>query len=247
MFQVVLLASWPVTGHRKESDSILFAPFFQVVIHVDKSLPEPSLFQAGQFHLPQSVLMWEVLQCLNHLCGLSLEFPCYVHVSLVMRSPELDNSTPGVASPMLSRGEGSPPSASWLYMLIQPKIPLTFFLTRTHCWLRYSMVSTRTSRSSPVKLLSSWAAPSTYLDAHFPDAGFNTSSYWTSWDSCQPSLSRSLTVAAQLSGISATISSILSSANLLRVHSAPSSKWLMKMVNRTRRNIGPWGTPLTSN
>jgi len=42
------------------------------------------------------------------------------------------------------------------------------------------------------------------------------------------------------------VTQVVSSANLLRVHSVPSSRSLMKMLNRTGPSTDPWGTPLVS-
>ncbi|KAK4806792.1 hypothetical protein QYF61_005588 [Mycteria americana] len=60
------------------------------------------------------------------------------------------------------------------------------------------------------------------------------------------SLFRSLWMAARSSAISATPPTFVSPANLLRVHSAPSSRSLMKMLNRTGPSIDPWATPLVT-
>jgi len=48
-------------------------------------------------------------------------------------------------------------------------------------------------------------------------------------------------MAAQLSGVSTTPSSFMSSADLLRVHSIPSSRSLMKKLNKTGPSTDPWG------
>lgn len=58
------------------------------------------------------------------------------------------------------------------------------------------------------------------------------------------SLSRSLWMIATPSSVSATTSSLTSPANLQRAHSAPSSRLLMKMLNRVLRSIDSWGAPL---
>ncbi|KAK4830496.1 hypothetical protein QYF61_011409 [Mycteria americana] len=58
------------------------------------------------------------------------------------------------------------------------------------------------------------------------------------------SLLRSLWTLAQSFGVSATRPSFATSANLLRVNSAPSSRPLMKMLNSAGPSINPRGTPL---
>ncbi|KAK4825634.1 hypothetical protein QYF61_001419, partial [Mycteria americana] len=57
--------------------------------------------------------------------------------------------------------------------------------------------------------------------------------------SLEPSLDGSVT-----SAVSATPPSLASFANLLRIHSAPSSSSLMNMLNRTGPSTDPWGTLL---
>jgi len=53
-------------------------------------------------------------------------------------------------------------------------------------------------------------------------------------------------MAAQLHGVSVTLPSFASSANLLRVNSIPSSRSLMRMLNKTQPSTNPWGTPLVT-
>jgi len=57
-------------------------------------------------------------------------------------------------------------------------------------------------------------------------------------------LSRFLRMASLLSSMSALSPSLVSSANLLRLHSIPSSRSLIKMLNRSGPSSEPWGTPL---
>ncbi|PKU42357.1 rna-directed dna polymerase from mobile element jockey- hypothetical protein [Limosa lapponica baueri] len=59
-------------------------------------------------------------------------------------------------------------------------------------------------------------------------------------------LSRSRWMAAQSSGVSASPPSLVSSANLLRIHSVLSSRSLINMLNKTGPSIDPWGTPLVT-
>jgi len=50
-------------------------------------------------------------------------------------------------------------------------------------------------------------------------------------------------MAAQPAGVSTTPPSLVSPANLLRVHSNSSSRSLMKKLNKTGPSTDPWGTP----
>ena len=70
--------------------------------------PEPSLLQTKQSHLSQPLIIRDMLQSFHHLCGPSLYSLQSVHVSHTGK-PRTGHSTPGVASPLQSRGEGSPP------------------------------------------------------------------------------------------------------------------------------------------
>ena len=74
--------------------------------------PQPSLLQAEQPQLSQPVLIGEVLQPLNHLCGLlwthsnrSVSFLCWGLQSWTR--------TPDGLSPERNRGAESPPSICW--------------------------------------------------------------------------------------------------------------------------------------
>lgn len=74
-------------------------------------------------------------QTLNYLCGLSLDFLQYVHISLVLRSPELD--------PVLRRGpiraeqkrRITPLDFLAILSLMQARIPFAAFAVKTHGWL----------------------------------------------------------------------------------------------------------------
>lgn len=72
--------------------------------------PEPALLQAGQSQLSQPLLMAEMLQSLHHLDGPVLGSLQSVPVSCTGQ-PSSGPSTPGLASLVWSRAEGSPPSA----------------------------------------------------------------------------------------------------------------------------------------
>ena len=52
--------------------------------------PEPSLLQAEQSQLSQPLLIGQMLQPLNHLCGPSLDSLQHDHVTFVLESPDLD-------------------------------------------------------------------------------------------------------------------------------------------------------------
>lgn len=61
-------------------------------------------------------------------------------------------------------------------------LSLVFFAARACCWLIFSLVYTKTLRSSPAKLLSSWVA----LDYSSSVTGLSTFLCFPSRSSCQP-------------------------------------------------------------
>jgi len=112
VFQFVPIVSGPITGHHwKKPGPILFAPLFQMFIDI-KKITLSLLFSGSQ-----SFLKGQMLQSLNEFSGSLLDSFQYVHVSAVLGSPELYIATPYVASPVLSRGEGSPPLTCWQYFV----------------------------------------------------------------------------------------------------------------------------------
>lgn len=65
-------------------------PPFKYFLHADEICPKPSPLQVKLSQLPQPFLIGEVLQSLNHPCGLLWDSFQYAHVSLLLGSPELD-------------------------------------------------------------------------------------------------------------------------------------------------------------
>ena len=65
------------------------------------------------------------------------------------------------------------------------------------------------------------------------------------WAHCS-SLSRSLWMASHPSGVLTVSQNLLSSVNLLRVHSIPPLMSLMKIYKFASPSTDPWGTPLTT-
>lgn len=97
VLQFVPIASCPVTGHHwKEPGSTFFTPFNCKECGIPSGIytvwsypPEPSLLHAEQSHLSQPSVTGEVLQSLS---SPSLSSPQYVHVSPLLRTPELNTS-----------------------------------------------------------------------------------------------------------------------------------------------------------
>jgi len=126
-----------------------------------------------------------------------------------------------------------------------------YFATRAYCWIMVNLLSTTIPRSLSAELLSSRSAPNLNwcmcLFLHWcktPHLSFlNLIRFLSAQLS---SLSRSCWMVAQPSGGSATPHSFVSSSNLLRVDSNPSSRSLMKILNMTRLVTDPWGTLLVT-
>lgn len=106
----------------------------------------------------------------------------------------------------------------------------------------FSLVSPRTPRSYPVKLLSSWAVPSIYF-FFSPGAGFGISPCWISLGSCQP-ISQGRWCPCDGNMTLWYQPSFMFSEKFLIVCSASSSRSLMKIVKGL--SIDPWDTRLVT-
>lgn len=170
--------------------------------------------QTEQSQLSHPVFIWKMLQSLSHLCGPLLGSLQYVHVSLVPVRPVL-NSTP--ARPLqcwAGRKDVLPPAVGSLgccCLFCQEGA----FLAPWWCMGLF---------------LSRWRTE------HFPLLNFKRS-----FSAQFPSLSRSLSMTAQPSGVWATPHNLLS-ADLLRVSSVPVCSSLMELLNCLGHSIDPWGT-----
>jgi len=112
-----------------------------------------------------------------------------------------------------------------------------------------NLSSTRTPRSLSAELLSAGQPPYWSMGLFLPRGRTLHLPLWnfTGFLCAQlSSLSRSRWMAAQLSGVSATPPSFVSSANSLRVHSVPSSRSLMSQWNKAAPSTDPCGTPLAT-
>lgn len=126
MFQFVPTPSCPVTGHWwQEPGSIFFAAPLQMMIRVDKSLPELSFLLAKQSLLPHPLLIREVLQSLNPFVAFSWT-PSSVCVS---HTGHWDAQNWAL---LLWVVKGRITSVT---LLLQP-VPLAWCVA--HCWLLFS-------------------------------------------------------------------------------------------------------------
>lgn len=86
LFQFVPLFLLLATTEKSQAPSSLHPPFRNSYMLIRSS--EPSLLQAKQFQLSQPFFIGEMLHSFNYLYGYSLYSFKYVHISLVLRSPE---------------------------------------------------------------------------------------------------------------------------------------------------------------
>lgn len=170
----------------------------------------------------------------------------------VLRNPELASmatyleyihSTPGMNSAVLSTEEGSPASiCQQHYSQSSPGYHLLFLpWGKAHGSCSFQCPSAPWAFSVHC-FLSGWH-PSIYYCK-----GFLMPLCGAPWG-CSPyfsSFSRSLSVAAWLSGVSATALSFALSVKLLRVNSATSSRLLQKTLKRISPSMDNWDTPLVT-
>lgn len=124
---------------------------------------------------------------------------------------------------------------------MQPRTPTPFFVARTHCWLTFSLASTRTPRSFSSCLLSStsWCLR-LFLPRrralHFPVELHEV-----------PLGPFVRPVAVSPAGSTALWHISRSSQfRVISKLSATSSRPLMKTLNRTRPSVDPWGAALVT-
>lgn len=144
-------ASLCITLHLDKSGFIFFD---EMVVDANKVSFSASLLQAEQCQLSRRLLIKELLQALDHLCGFSLKSLLSVLVSLVPGRPELDTVFQMCLTRAAQAGRISSLGLLAIFCLMQPGIPLAFFARRAHCWLMVNLSPTRISRSFPTKLLS---------------------------------------------------------------------------------------------
>ena len=128
------------------------------------------------------------------------------------------------------------PAATLLVM--EPRIPMAFQAARAHSQIMSRFSPIRTSKSFSAGLLSRSSSPSQYSYLGLPRLKCNTlhlallhlmTLSWAHFSS----LSRSPSMVSLPYIILTTPVSLMSSANLLRVHSIPQSKLLIKMLKST--------------
>ncbi|KAK4810954.1 hypothetical protein QYF61_013362, partial [Mycteria americana] len=188
-----------------------------VFVYIDEIPPEPSLLLAKQSQLSQRFLIREVLQSLHHLRGPSLDSLQYVQASPVLGSPELDTG--------LQQGHIAGSCSTWC-----PPGPPGPFLP-----------SCFPAGRPPACVLVHGVIPPLVQDLALPLVELHEIPVSPILQLVKVPLDGSMTLwriscSSQFGVI----------CKWLGVHSAPSSRSLMKMSNRTGSSIDPWGIPLVT-
>ena len=129
-------------------------------------------------------------------------------------------------------------------LLMQPSIWLACWAASKHCWLVMSLSSINIYKSFTSGLLSSHSLPSLYLCLGLPLPKCRTlhlallNFMRVTWAQLSR-LSRSLWIASLLSYVPVTPLKLVSSANLMRVHSIPLSMSSTKKLNNTSSGTRP--------
>ncbi|KAK4810857.1 hypothetical protein QYF61_008829 [Mycteria americana] len=189
-----------------------------------KVSPQPSLLQAEQPQLSQPVLVGEVLQPSDHFHGPPLDSLQQLHVLLVLRAPELD-----AVLQVRSHQSG----VEWQNHLPRPAGHASFDAAQDTVGL---LGCERTLLAHVQLFIHQY--PSLYWNRGLPQprcrtlhlALLNLMRFTQAHFS---SLPRSLWMTSRPSGVSTAPLSLVSSANLLRVHSISLSMSLMKILNST--------------
>lgn len=138
MFQVVLIASVPDTGHHcKELGSIFFVLSHQIFVHIDEVTSEPSFLQAEESQLSRPFLIGVMLQSLQQLCYPWLVFPVCLCPSCT-GGPRLAHRTQACLTSTEQRRRKLFNLLAIL-SLVHPRITVAF-AARAYCCLMWNLV-----------------------------------------------------------------------------------------------------------
>ncbi|KAM9656072.1 uncharacterized protein ACIBXB_008597 [Morphnus guianensis] len=250
--QLEAISSRPVSSHLTEDTSThLTTTPLQVVVESDKASPQPPFFQTKQPQFPQLLLIRLVLQAPHQLGCPSLDTLQHLNDFPVVRGPKVNtvlevrphqcrvqgnNHFPAPAGHTISdTGQDAVGLLGHLGTLlahIQPAV-------NQHPQVLFCQAAFQPLFPKPVELHG--VAVTKCRTRHL--ALLNLIQLASAHPS---SLSRSLCRAFLPSSRSTLPPNLVSSANLLTVHSIPLSKSLIKTLNRMGPNTEPWGTPLVT-
>ena len=208
-----------------------------------KTAMKCSLLQAEQVQVPQLVFTGQLLQ----LLFMFLAFCWTRSIWSISSSYQAGQNWRQYSACHLRSAEQrkiiTPSNILALLLLIQSWTLLAFLPARAHCRFMFSLLSTKTTVSFPVELLYSQCISSLYHCNEFflPRCRIwhlsllNFMKFFLAYSSC---LSRFLCMLALLPGIW-TGTSLVSSANKMRVRYIASSTPLIKWLNRTGLGTDP--------
>ena len=238
VFWFVPIASCPLTGYNWCQTPVVFCSTHQVFICMDKIL----FF--SRLNSPSALSLSSYDRCSSPL----INSPAFhwtsssMSMSLSCRAQNWTWNSRCVL-PDRQRGRITSPDVLAMLCLFQPRRLLAAVAKRARCWLMVSLSAV----AFPTRLLSSWLSLSLHwcLVLFLPGTGlcFLLFSFLMLSLAHFSSLLRPLWVPAQPFGVSVAPLSFVSSANLLRVHSAPS---LVKVLNSIGSSIDAWGMPPVS-
>ncbi|KAK4823665.1 LOW QUALITY PROTEIN: hypothetical protein QYF61_005017 [Mycteria americana] len=245
--QLEAISSHPIACYLgEEAHTHLTTTSFQVVVESDKVSPQPPFLQAKQPQFPQPLLIRLVLQTLHQLRCPSLDMLQHLNVSLV--GPKLNTVFKGRPHQCRGQGQGDnhfpSPAGHTISETSQDAIGLLGHLgtllahiqlaiDQHHQVLFYRPLFPKPVALHGVVVTQVQDLALSLLESHKIGLG----------PSIQPI---QIPLAFLPSSRSTLPHNLVSSANLLRVHSIASSRSLIKILNRTGPSTEPWGTPLVT-
>lgn len=237
MFQLMFVAYHPTIGYLQgESGFISSLPSNQVAID--------SLQVFSRLNRPTSLCLSSYIMFSSPLTILMPSH--WTHSSMSMSflywRAQYWTLYPWEVSQVPNRGND--PSLDLLATLIQPRLKLAFFYPRVHWWFTWICLPGPLDLFLQHCFSDRWPQPVQVARGHsIPDRGICMCFWFTPQSSFQPiSLACSGWWAALPSSVLTSPPNFVLSANLLRMHSVPSSKSLMKTLDST----DPWQIPVVA-
>ncbi|KAK4817624.1 LOW QUALITY PROTEIN: hypothetical protein QYF61_021527, partial [Mycteria americana] len=238
--QLEAISSRPVTSYLgEETNTHLTTTSFQVVVESDKVSPQPPFLQAKQPQFPQLLLIRLLLQTLHQLRCPSLDTLQHLNVPLVVRGPKLN--TAFEVRPHHPAGHTIPDTSQDAIGLLGHLGTLLAHIQLAvdqHPQVLFHWAAFQPLFPKPVALHGVVVTQVQDLALSFVEPHTIDLSPWI-----QPV---QVPLAFLPSSRSTLPHNLVSSANLLRVHSIPLSRSLIKILNRTGPSTEPWGTPLVT-
>lgn len=187
VIQFLPTASWPSAGHHSEEPgSLFFAPSPHIFVNTD-GIPHALNLLISRLYNPssQNLPSWEALLSLHRLYGPPLDSVQEIHVSSVLRSPNLDTAFQVRPHQCWVKGkhhlpqpdEDTPPDAAQT---------LIFSTTKTHCWHGSTWWPPGPSNSFLQRCFSASLVLVWHSGLFFQRAGLRISLHWTYYASYQP-------------------------------------------------------------